>query len=70
MISIILLITMSGMDFVDKERAHHQAKQNARDMYDQQYGNQDEYNPNNTDYPQQLQYGGGNQGGYGGGNNY
>ena len=58
------------MDEYDRERAHHQAKQNAREMYDQQYGNQDQYDPNNSDYPQQLNYGGGNQGNYGGGNNY
>ena len=71
MIRIIVLTTLSGMDFFDKERAHHQAKENARAMYDQQYGNQDDYNPNNTEYPQQLRYGDdNNQGGYGGGNNY
>ena len=57
------------MDAYDRERAHHQAKENARNMYDEQYSNQDQYDPNNTDMPQQFQtYGGrgGGQGGYGG----
>ncbi|CAF9936618.1 MAG: hypothetical protein HETSPECPRED_010390 [Heterodermia speciosa] len=64
------LAETKGMDLYDKERAHHQAKENASQLYDQQYGNQDQYDPNNTEYPQQFQNSGrGNQGGYGG-NNY
>jgi hypothetical protein len=33
------------MDFFDKERAQHQAKRNAEDLYDQHYGGQDQYDP-------------------------
>ena len=64
-----MLTILLGMDAYDRERAHHQAKENARDMYDQQYGDQDQYDPNNSDYPQQIQSYGGfrNQGGNGGG---
>ena len=65
----MMLNVASGMDLYDKERAHHQAKENARQLYDQQYGNQDQYDPKNTGYPQQFQNSGrGNQGGYGGDN--
>ena len=34
-----------GMDKVDTERAKHQAKEQAEHMYDEQYGNQDQFNP-------------------------
>ena len=54
-----ILTVVSGMDAYDRQRAHHQAKENAREIYDQQYGNQEQYDPNNSEYPQQLQnYGG------------
>ena len=52
------------MNEYDKMRAHHQAKENAHNLYDQHYGNRDEYNPG-YDAPPQLGYQGG--GGYGGG---
>ena len=57
------------MDAYDRERAHHQAKENAREMYDQHYGGEDDYNPNQYDAPQQLynQGQGGYRGGQGGG---
>ena len=68
------------MDAYDRERAHHQAKQASRELYDQHYGDQEQYDPNQTDAPPQLYnqgqggdgYGGGGYGGggYGGGNNY
>ncbi|KAL6722348.1 hypothetical protein ACLMJK_001455 [Lecanora helva] len=34
-----------GMNEYDKMRAHHQAKERSHDLYDQQYGNNDDYNP-------------------------
>ena len=55
------------MDAYDRERAHHQAKENSRHMYDEQYSGNDQYDPNNTDMPQRFQdYSGyqGNQGSY------
>ena len=52
-----------GMNEYDKLRAHHQAKENSRDLYDQQYGNNDQYDPNAGSAPQQLYYNQ-NQGGY------
>ena len=45
------------MDAYDRERAHHQAKENASHMYDEHYvrgQNADEYNPNQYDAPQQF----------------
>lgn len=60
-----------GMNEYDKMRAHHQAKENAQNLYDQHYGGSDEYNPNQQAPPQNLgyrregRYGG--DGGYGGG---
>lgn len=60
----------TGMDAYDRERAHHQAKENARNMYDEHYGNNDQYDPNSRDAPGYFQGGGygGGGGGYGGGN--
>ena len=52
------------MNAYDRERAHHQAKQNAGHMYDEHYirgQNADQYDTNRYDAPQQF------QGGYGGG---
>jgi len=44
-----------GEDFFDKEKAKHQAKQNAENMYDDHYGNADQYDPNQYDRPQHIQ---------------
>ena len=52
-----------GMNEYDKLRAHHQAKEKSRDLFDQQYGNSDQYDPNAGGPPQQLYYNQ-NQGGY------
>lgn len=52
------------MNEYDKMRAHHQAKERSGELYDQHYGNNDQYNPNQQQRPQQLGYQGG--GGYGG----
>ena len=49
------------MNAYDRERAHHQAKQNARSMYDEHYQdnqNADNYDPNQYDRPQRFQGGG------------
>ncbi|KAF7561069.1 hypothetical protein G7046_g3080 [Stylonectria norvegica] len=37
-----------GMDYVDKERTKHQAKKQAEHLYDQQYSDQDQYDPNES----------------------
>ena len=49
------------MNEYERERAHHQAKENASNMYDDHYvrnHNADEYNPNQYDAPQQFRRGG------------
>lgn len=58
------LAETKGMDAYDRERAHHQAKENARGMYDQHYidgHGADNYDPNQYSAPDQFQ-GGGNSG--------
>jgi len=57
------------MDAYDRERAHHQAKEGARNMYDEHYGDSQRYDPDQQDRPQYFQRGGsggGGGGGYGG----
>ncbi|KAL2013617.1 hypothetical protein VTN00DRAFT_1142 [Thermoascus crustaceus] len=39
------LIETKGLDEVDKIKAHKHAKENAERMYDEHYGDADEYNP-------------------------
>lgn len=39
------LAETKGLDFVDKEKAKHHAKQNAEKLYDEQYGDMDQYDP-------------------------
>lgn len=39
------LAETKGMDFMDKERAKHHAKKQAEHLYDEQYGDLDEYDP-------------------------
>lgn len=34
-----------GMDKLSHERAKHQAKEQAEHLYDEQYGNSDQYDP-------------------------
>ncbi|PMD12905.1 hypothetical protein NA56DRAFT_652183 [Hyaloscypha hepaticicola] len=48
------LAETKGMDFIDREKAKHHAKENVENMYDQHYGGQDQYDPNQYDAPQQL----------------
>ncbi|KAK0510372.1 hypothetical protein JMJ35_006804 [Cladonia borealis] len=52
-----------GMNEYDKLRAHHQAKERSKELYDQHYGNNNGYDPNYGP-PQQLYYQQQNQGGY------
>jgi len=51
-----------GEDFYDRERAKHAAKENVQQLYDQHYGDQDQYDPNNQGPPPALNYN--NDGGY------
>ena len=40
------LAETKGADYIDRERAKHQARNNAQDLYDQHYGGQEQYDPN------------------------
>ena len=49
-----------GMNEYERERAHHQAKENASHMYEEHYvrgQNADEYNPNQYGPPEQFRRG-------------
>lgn len=39
------LFETKGLDAIDREKAKHHAKQNAEHLYEQQYGQYDQYNP-------------------------
>jgi hypothetical protein len=39
------LAETKGADFIDREKAKRQARENAEQLYDQHYGQYDEYNP-------------------------
>ncbi|GAB7342972.1 hypothetical protein MBLNU457_g1074t1 [Dothideomycetes sp. NU457] len=49
------LAETKGMDEYDREKAKHQAKRNAEQMYDQHYGDYDQYDPNQYGPPQHIQ---------------
>ncbi|ROV91116.1 hypothetical protein VSDG_07847 [Cytospora chrysosperma] len=49
------LVETKGLDFVDREKAKHQAKKQAEQLYDQQYGERDQFHP---DYDQPNHFGG------------
>ncbi|KAI4794874.1 hypothetical protein E4T44_12384 [Aureobasidium sp. EXF-8845] len=49
------LCETKGLDYVDREKAKHQAKKNATELYDQQYGQYDQYDPNQQGPPDHLQ---------------
>ncbi|KAF2422180.1 hypothetical protein EJ08DRAFT_701729 [Tothia fuscella] len=49
------LAETKGADYVDRERAKHDARRNAERMYDDHYGGQDQYNPNQQGPPERLQ---------------
>jgi hypothetical protein len=40
------LAETKGADFIDRERAKHDARKNAENLYDQHYGDYDQYDPN------------------------
>ncbi|KAI2470244.1 hypothetical protein F4781DRAFT_180937 [Annulohypoxylon bovei var. microspora] len=42
------LFETKGLDFIDREKAKHHAKKQAEHLYEQQYGGQDQYDPNNS----------------------
>ncbi len=39
------LVETRGLDFIDREKAKHHAKQQAEQMYDSQYGDMNQYDP-------------------------
>lgn len=45
----------TGANWVDKERAKREAKQQANQAYDDHYGGQDQYDPNNQGPPPGVQ---------------
>ncbi|RMX88296.1 hypothetical protein D0869_01718 [Hortaea werneckii] len=48
------LCETKGADYIDRERAKHEARRRAEAMYDQHYGQYDEYNPNYQEPPRHL----------------
>ncbi|KAI0133069.1 hypothetical protein F4776DRAFT_625974 [Hypoxylon sp. NC0597] len=42
------LVETKGLDFIDREKAKRHAKEQAEHLYDSQYGNEDQYDPNNS----------------------
>nr|POE87384.1 hypothetical protein CFP56_29973 [Quercus suber] len=50
------LAETKGEDFVDRERAKHEAKRRSEELYDQHYGNQyDQYDPNQQGPPRHVE---------------
>ena len=49
------LIETRGADYIDREKAQRDAKRHAESMYDQHYGDQDQYDPQQQGPPQRLQ---------------
>ncbi|KAK3900360.1 hypothetical protein C8A05DRAFT_36011 [Staphylotrichum tortipilum] len=45
------LVETKGLDFVDRERAKHHAKQQAEHLYEQHYGGQEQYDPYQQNQP-------------------
>ncbi|KAL8343420.1 hypothetical protein RB601_004340 [Gaeumannomyces tritici] len=50
------LAETKGLDFIDRERAKHDARKQAEHMYDQQYGNMDRYDPNECRPHESMQW--------------
>lgn len=42
------LIETKGADFIDREEAKRKAQRNVEEMYDSHYGNQEQYDPNQS----------------------
>ncbi|KUI60291.1 hypothetical protein VP1G_07488 [Cytospora mali] len=49
------LAETKGLDFIDREKAKHHAKKQAEQLYEQQYGDKDQFNP---DYDQPSHFDG------------
>jgi hypothetical protein len=49
------LAETKGEDFIDREKAKHDARENASALYDDHYGGQDQYDPNQQAAPDSLQ---------------
>jgi hypothetical protein len=48
------LAETKGADYIDREKAKRQARENAEQMYDQHYGDNDQYDPNQQEPPRHL----------------
>jgi hypothetical protein len=49
------LAETKGADYIDREKAKRDAQDNASQMYDDHYGGQDQYDPNQQSAPDSLQ---------------
>lgn len=49
------LFETKGLDYLDREKAKQNAQQNAVSMYEQHYGNAEQYDPNQQAPPRELQ---------------
>ncbi|KAI0106429.1 hypothetical protein GGR51DRAFT_559846 [Nemania sp. FL0031] len=50
------LIETKGLDAIDREKAKHHAKKQAEHLYEQQYGQYDQYDPNNGERHSSMNY--------------
>ncbi|KAI0596773.1 hypothetical protein F4775DRAFT_563483 [Biscogniauxia sp. FL1348] len=50
------LFETKGLDAIDREKAKHHAKKQAEEMYDHQYGQYDQYDPNNANRHPSMDY--------------
>jgi hypothetical protein len=50
------LAESKGLDWLDREKAKHHAKEQAKSLYDQQYQDQSNYDPNNSQLHDDLNY--------------
>lgn len=50
------LAETKGIDFASKERAKHEAKKQAENLYDQHYGGMDQYDPRQTRRHHSMDY--------------
>ncbi|KAF2153413.1 hypothetical protein K461DRAFT_278224 [Myriangium duriaei CBS 260.36] len=48
------LCETKGLDYVDREKAKRHARQNAEQMYDDHYGQYDQYDPNQQQPPRHI----------------
>ncbi|KAI1843989.1 hypothetical protein JX265_005829 [Neoarthrinium moseri] len=50
------LFETKGLDTLDRERAKHEAKKQAEHLYEQQYGQYDQYDPNSQSRHESMDY--------------